>query len=368
MKIELHEITIKDITEKYQDKGENGVFGYNGKLNIRPPYQREFIYEEKNRNAVLETIKKGFPLNVMYWIKREDGTFEVMDGQQRTISFCQYVNSDFSLDGKFFHNLTQTEKDQILNYKCMIYFCEGNDLEKLEWFKTINIAGKPLTDQELRNAIYTGPWLSDAKTKFSKTNCVAYLLGKNYINGSPIRQDFLETAISWINGGDIEGYMALHQHDPNANELWIYFKNVIDWINLTFPNYRKEMKGINWSELYNNYHSNTYNTADLENKIAKLYLDDDVTNKKGIYPYVLDGLEKHLNIRAFTDSQKLHVYTKQGGLCPRCKQMNKPTKNKVWSIDEMEADHITPWHLGGKTEESNCQMLCKTCNREKGGH
>lgn len=368
MNIELHEITVKDIAKGYQDNAEAGVIGYDGKLNIRPPYQREFIYNEQKRNAVIETINKGFPLNVMYWVKNEDGTFEVLDGQQRTISFCQYVNSDFSLNNKFFHNLTLVEKERILNYKCMVYFCEGTDLEKLEWFKTINIAGEQLTSQELRNAVYTGPWLTDAKLKFSKSNCVAYLLANKYVNGSPLRQEFLETAISWINSGNIEQYMAVHQHDPNANELWLYFKNVIDWVQLTFTKYRKEMKGINWAVLYDDYHMNTYNTIDLENKIAKLFLDDDVTNKKGIYLYVLDGLEKHLNLRTFTDAQKLKVYTLQGGICPRCVSLNKPTATKIWKIEEMEGDHIIPWHLGGKTDESNCQMLCKTCNREKSGH
>lgn len=367
MKIELNEITIRDITKNYIDNAENGVFGFDGKLNIRPKYQREFIYNEQKRNAVLDTINKGFPLNVMYWVKNDDGTFEVLDGQQRTISFCQYVNSDFSLNNKYFHNLTKTEQNKILDYKCMIYICEGNDLEKLEWFKIINIAGEQLTPQELRNAVYTGPWLSDAKAKFSKSNCAAYLLAKEYVSGSPLRQELLQTAISWINCGDIEGYMAIHQHDPNANELWIYFKNVIDWVQLTFTKYRKEMKGINWAELYNAYHTNTYNTVDLENKISKLFLDDDVTNKKGIYLYVLDGLEKHLNIRVFTDAQKLKAYNRQHGICPLCVLKGKPTATRIWKIDEMEGDHITPWHLGGKTDDINCQMLCKSCNREKGG-
>ncbi|MCR4662038.1 MAG: DUF262 domain-containing protein [Clostridia bacterium] len=368
MKIELYEITIKEITKGYSDNSEQGVTGFCGKLNIRPPYQREFIYNEQKRNAVIDTINKGFPLNVMYWVKNDDGSFEVLDGQQRTISFCQYVNSDFSINNKFFHNLTNVEKNRILDYKCMIYICEGTDLEKLEWFKTINIAGEQLTAQELRNAVYTGPWLSDAKLKFSKSNCPAYLLANKYVNGSPLRQELLETAIEWINDGKVEQYMSIHQYDSNANNLWIYFKNVIDWVQLTFTKYRKEMKGINWAELYNLYHEKTYDTVALENRINELFLDDEVTNKKGIYLYVLDGLEKHLSLRSFSESQKLAVYKAQGGKCPRCKSMNKPTKDKIWEIEEMEGDHITPWHEGGKTDISNCQMLCRTCNREKGGH
>jgi len=367
MKIELHEIPVRDIIKSYVDNAEDGVIGYDGKLNIRPKYQREFIYSEQKRNAVIDTINKGFPLNVMYWVKNDDGTFEVLDGQQRTISFCQYCNSDFSINNKYFHNLTDVEKNRILDYKCMIYFCEGNDLEKLEWFKIINIAGEQLTNQELRNAVYTGPWLSDAKLKFSKSNCAAYLLANKYVNGSPLRQEILETAISWINGGDVEGYMAIHQHDPNANALWTYFKDVIDWVILTFVKYRKEMKGINWAELYNAYHTQTFNTADLEKRIAELYLDDEVVNKKGIYLYIFDAQEKYLNLRAFSEAQKQRAYEKQHGLCPRCESMHKPTATKKWNIEEMEADHITPWHLGGKTEDSNCQMLCRACNREKGG-
>lgn len=359
MEIELHEITIREITENYIDNQENGVTGFNGLLNIRPKYQREFVYDEVKRNAVIETINKDFPLNVMYWVKNEDGTFEVLDGQQRTISFCQYVNNDFSLNNKAFHNLTQTEKDKILNYKCMIYFCEGNDLEKLEWFKIINIAGEKLTDQELRNAVYTGNWLTSAKSKFSKTNCAAYNLAKEYVNGNPTRQDYLETALSWINNGNIEEYMSIHQHDPNANELWIYFLNVIEWVKNTFTKYRSEMKGVNWGELYNQYGTQTFDTIELEKEIKKLMQDDDVTKKKGIYYYVLTRKEKYLNIRTFTESQKREVYERQNGICPMCKNH--------FEFNEMEGDHITPWHVGGKTEINNCQMLCKECNRRKSG-
>lgn len=359
MKIELNEISIREVSQNYVDNAEDGVVGYNGKLNIRPKYQREFVYDEKQRNAVIDTIRKGFPLNVMYWVKNEDGTYEVLDGQQRTISFCQYINGDFSIENRAFHNLTKTEQDLILDYKLMIYFCEGNDKEKLDWFKIINIAGEKLTDQELRNAVYTGPWLTNAKLHFSKTNCAAYLLAKDFVNGSPIRQEYLETALSWINNGNVEEYMSIHQHDPNANELWTYFRNVIEWVKLTFTNYRKEMKGINWGVLYNQFKNNTYDTDKLEQEIQTLMIDDDVTNKKGIYSYVLTRNEKFLNIRAFTESQKRSAYEKQNGICKNC--------GKHFDIKEMEADHITPWHAGGKTSIDNCQMLCKDCNRRKSG-
>jgi hypothetical protein len=359
MKIELHEISVREVVENYMDNAEEGVVGFAGRLNIRPKYQREFVYDDKKRNAVLDTIRKEFPLNVMYWVKNEDGSFEVMDGQQRTISFCQYICSDFSIDNRYFHNLTQPERDQILDYKLMVYFCEGNDKEKLDWFRIINIAGEKLTDQELRNAVYTGPWLSDAKLKFSKTNCAAYLLSKDYVNGSPIRQEILETALSWISNGDIEKYMSIHQHDPNANELWMYFRNVIEWVRLTFPHYRREMKGIHWGGLYDKYKGELVDAGKLEQEIQTLMMDDDVTNKKGIYPYVLTRAERFLNIRAFTEAQKRAAYERQKGVCPVC--------GNHFELSGMEADHITPWHLGGKTSVENCQMLCQEDNRRKSG-
>lgn len=358
MKVELHEIEIKEISKGYVDNDIEGVYGYDGKLNIRPKYQREFVYDVIKRNAVIDTINKGFPLNVMYWVKNDDGTFEVLDGQQRTISFCQYVNGDFSVNNKFFHNLTETEKNKILNYKCMIYFCDGNDKEKLDWFKIININGEPLLDQELRNVVYTGTWLSDAKSKFSKPNCPAYNISKGYVKGRAIRQEILETAISWISNNNIEKYMSEKQHDPNANELWIYFKNVIDWVKLTFKVYRKEMKLVNWGTLYNEFKDKVIDTDKLEEKISTLMFDDDVTNKKGVYSYVLTGEEKHLNLRAFSESQKREAYEKQKGICPACK--------KKYKLEEMHADHIKPWSKGGKTVSENCQLLCADDNRRKG--
>ncbi|MBU4375235.1 DUF262 domain-containing protein [Patescibacteria group bacterium] len=359
MKIELKEITIKEVANGYKNSDEEGVVGYGGKLNIRPKYQREFIYKDDKRNAVIETVKKNFPLNVMYWVKSEDGTFEVMDGQQRTISFCEYIDGKFSLNNLYFHNLTDTDKEQILNYKLMIYFCEGNDKEKMDWFKIINIAGEKLTDQELRNAIYTGTWLTDAKRYFSKSGCPAYGIASDYLKGVAIRQEYLETVIRWISNGKIEDYMSKYQHEPNANELWLYFQNVISWVKVVFSNYRKEMRGVEFGPLYNEFKNKKIDSKKLEKEITELMQDEDVTKKSGIYPYALTRNEKFLNIRAFTEKQKREAYEKQKGVCKKCKEH--------FEIEEMEADHIKPWHEGGKTTDKNCQMLCKECNRRKSG-
>ncbi len=366
MKIDLHKIKISEVVKDYIDSAEEGVSAFGGKLDIRPKYQREFVYSGKQRDEVIRTVKNGFPLNVMYWVKKEDGNFEVLDGQQRTISIAQFVNGDFSIEfnGRIamFHNLTKEEQEQILDYDLMIYHCEGNDKEKLDWFKIINIAGERLTDQELRNAVYTGSWLSDAKLKFSKSNCAAYLLandGGSLVSGSPIRQEYLETALSWINNEQIEKYMAQHQHDKDADKLWQYFQEVIHWVRKVFPYYRKEMSGVNWGELYNELSSKKFDSEKLEKEIKELMQDEDVTKKSGIYPYVLTQKERYLSIRAFTPNMKREAYERQNGICPVCK--------KEFQIGEMEGDHIDPWHEGGKSIASNCQMLCKEDNRRKSG-
>ena len=360
MKIELKEITVKELTDGYQDNNEAGVVGFGGKLDIRPPYQREFIYKDKQRDAVINTVRKDFPLNVMYWAVREDGDFEVIDGQQRTISLCQYVTGDFSFENLYFHNLQDDIKEQILDYKLMVYLCSGTDSEKLEWFRTINIAGEKLTDQELRNAVYSGPWVTDAKRYFSKNGCTAYGLGSDYLNGSPIRQDYLETTIEWISEGTIEDYMSKHQHDENASKLWSYFQLVISWVKATFPKYRKEMKGIDLGNLYNQFKDAPFDTDKLEKQVAELMMDEDVTKKSGIYRYVLTGEEKHLNIRQFSENQRREAYERQEGICVKCQ--------KHFELNEMEADHATPWHEGGKTSVDNCQLLCKDDNRRKSGN
>jgi hypothetical protein len=359
VKVELKDLKVRDLAEGYQDNDEAGVVGYSGKLDIRPPYQREFIYKDKQRDAVVDTITRNFPLNVMYWAVRDGGDYEIIDGQQRTISICQYIEGDFAFKGRYFHNLQTDEKDRILDYPLMVYLCSGTDSEKLEWFKTVNIAGEQLTDQELRNAVYAGSWVSDAKRYFSKTGCPAYKLGSDYMNGTPIRQDYLEAVIKWINRGDIVGYMGKQQHKPNANELWLYFQSVIAWARSTFPKYRKEMRGVAWGELYNEFKDSHLDSAKLETEVARLMADEDVTRKKGIYPYVLNGQERHLNIRAFSPNQKREAYERQEGNCPVC--------SNHFELDEMEADHITPWHEGGKTDAENCRMICRDDNRRKGG-
>jgi Protein of unknown function DUF262/HNH endonuclease len=370
MKIELQGITVGELVEGYEDNAELGVRAYDGKLDVRPPYQREFIYKDKQRDAVVDTLRRDFPLNVMYWAVRDDGTYEIIDGQQRTISICQFVEGDFAFQGRYFHNLQQDEKEQVCNYRLTVYLCSGTDSEKLDWFKTINIAGEELTNQELRNAVYAGPWVTDAKRHFSKRDSPAHGLGGDYMSGSAIRQQYLETVIKWINDGDIEGYMALHQHDPNANELWLYFQGVIAWVKATFPNYRREMKGLPWGELYNQFKDAKLDATKLEDEIEALMIDADVTKKKGIYAYVLTREEKHLSIRTFTEAEKRQAYERQKGMCAnktKCLAPGNSDGKRVFDIAEMEADHIKPWSKGGRTNADNCQMLCLPCNRQKGG-
>ncbi len=365
MKIKLNEIPVREVVEGYLDSAENGVTGYNDRLNIRPAFQREFIYKDKQRDEVIRTVQKNFPLNVMYWVLGDDGRYEVLDGQQRTISLCQYVNGDYSIDHMGFDNLTQTERDQILNYPLMIYICEGTDKEKLDWFKIINIAGEQLTAQELRNAIYTGEWLTEAKKYFSKNGCAAHAIASDFMKGSSIRQEYLETAIRWIayrGGKEIEDYMSAHQHDTNCNELWLYFQSVINWVKATFPKYRREMKGFEWGVFYNVYGNNNYDPHQLEARIIDLMQDDDITRYAGIYEYLLAGedtrRESTLSIRAFTPNMVRAAYERQKGICVKC--------NKRFEMEGMQADHITPWSKGGRTTPENCQMLCADCNRRKG--
>lgn len=366
MKIKQLDITCRELAEGFVDNAEEGVKGYGGKLDIRPPYQREFIYGDKERDAVIHTVYNGYPLNVMYWSDRGDGTFEIIDGQQRTISICQYINGIKPYNYIFFHNVKDPEeRKKVLDYKLTVYVCSGPDTEKLEWFKTINIAGKELTQQELKNAVFAGTFVTDAKKYFSKTNCAAYRLGKDLVNGSPIRQDFLHTALKWIcySQGikDIDEYMGEHQSDPNAIQLWTYFQTVINWAKNNFVVSKRKsiMKGLDWSKLYEANKEKILDKEELDKQIALLLKDSEVENKKGIIPYVLSGDERLLGLRTFGQDIIEAKYAEQEGICPICKQH--------FELSEMEADHIKPWSKGGKTVESNCQMLCIHCNRTKSG-
>ena len=371
--IKQMEVTVGEITKGYIDNEEQGVRGYNGLLDIRPPYQREFIYDEKEQQAVITTVLKGYPLNVMYWVRRSEDAecpYEVMDGQQRTLSLCEYVAGKFSYDFKNFFNQPVDIQKRILDYKLTIYVCEGEASEKLEWFKTINIAGKALNEQEINNAIYAGPFLSDAKKHFSKKNCGAYRLGKDLVNGSPDRQDFLKKALSWLadhetrNGKPqtIVDYMAQHQHDHTALPLWTYFQNVLHWAISTFnmKKFKNIMKGLDWAKLYDLYHEKDLDIKAIEKKVSELMMDakDEIQKPQGIIPYVLTGDEHYLDLRTFSDKVKLAVWEKQNHKCALC--------GKEFDYVFMEGDHITPWRDGGRTTIENCQMLCREYNRRKG--
>lgn len=387
MNIDLKLIKIKDIIKNFKDNAEEGVVGYDGKLNIRPAYQREFVYKPEQRNEVIKTVMRGyphtlFPLNVMYWAKTDENQYELIDGQQRTISICQYANTNFSIlindMPKNFDNLSPEKVDYFLNYELQVYICSGTAEEKLEWFSIINIAGEPLTDQELLNANYTGKWLSSAKRYFMKSNCAAYGLANKYIDieANQSRGKGFETALKWISKDNIKQYMADHQNDENAEELWRHFRNIIEWVQSIFPKYYREMKNLNWGQLYDKYQTIAYDPIEVPTLIQTLYDDVRINNPKGIFEYVL-GAEKDtklLVVRIFDDTVKRSVYAKQKteaekkGIsnCPLCAVGNNSNKNKIWTLAEMDADHVTAWSKGGATNATNCEMLCITHNRAKG--
>lgn len=370
MNIEPKHIKVRDIFEQYEDKGDDGVFAYGGNLAIRPAYQREFVYDTAQSEAVIHTVLKGFPLNVMYWVKVAEDKYEILDGQQRTLSAMRFLHHDFmiTLDGQSYYcdSLPDDKYNAIMDYEFMIYICEGNESEKLDWFKVVNIAGERLTEQELRNSVYTGAWLSDAKLHFSKRNCAAKGLSDKYITGDPNRQELLEKALKGIcenqSLGDITEYMAAHKSDKDADELWQYFQEAIAWIMRIFPDYYADMKGIDWLHLFNEYHGRNYNSSEMRAEVKRLHEDEDVQKQKGIYEYLLCcGTDpfagRLLNLRAFDKRDKLAAYSKQNGICPICCQH--------FEFDEMEGDHITPWSKGGHTVPENCQMLCRDCNAKK---
>lgn len=356
-------VTVRELVDGYRNGDEEGVVGYGGRLDIRPKYQREFVYKDAQRNAVVGSVMGGFPLSVFYWCVTGEGTYEVLDGQQRTISICEFVAGSFSVtDGMYFANLPDNLQERFLDYELMVYVCDGTASEKLDWFKVINIAGEKLTDQELRNAVYAGSWVSDAKRYFSKTGCAASAVARDYLKGSSIRQEYLQTALSWAadaEGCSIEDYMARHQHDASAQPLWSYFRSVIDWVQATFTVKRaREMRGVPWGPLYNrNRDRRDLDPAGVEEQVRRLMGDPDVTRKAGIYEYVLEGDERKLSIRQFNARERRAAYERQGGVCAAC--------GERCELSEMHADHIKPWSKGGATVPENCQMLCRDCNLKK---
>lgn len=389
MKAKSLNIPLRELFKNYINNDEEGVWAYDGKLCVRPSYQREYVYDEKRRNEVMNTIRDNMPINTIWFAKVDEDSYEVLDGQQRIISILNYLNGSYSKYDNlldmiyFFQNLPKEEQEKVLDYEIEVKIFEGSANEKLKWFKTINIGSLVLEDQELRNAAYTGPWLEDAKRHFSKTNCVAYQKGKDYIKGNPIRQEYLETVLYWKahadgfnvkdKGSVIEQYMSIHQHDENAEELWDYFLKVINWIQLNFSTYYKEMKGLEWGILYNKYHSQDYNTIALEKKVKDLMANDEIQSKKGIFEYLLGGEveEKLLNPRKFSESMKRTAFERQKKLWKDETNPLEPNKSvcplchNKFEFKDMEGDHILAWKFGGRTELDNLQMLCRKCNKEK---
>ena len=383
MKTELHtEWTVKDICEGfvYNELEGKGLFGMNGKLTIQPEYQRNYIYADGKKDvSVIDSVLKGYPIGLIYFNKNGE-QLEVLDGQQRITSLGRFVTSKFAIkqDGieQYFRGLAADKQQKILETKLLIYVCEGTESEIKEWFKTINIAGVPLNPQEILNAIYSGKFVTKAKEEFSNSTNTNINKWGSYISGNVKRQEYLECALNWVSKCNIEEYMSMHRHDDNINELKTYFNSVIDWVDSLFSDVYTEMKNIEWGRLYETYHKTPYNPAEVSDKTAKLYADEYVRNKKGIFEYVLGGCQdnKLLEIRIFDERDRRMVYaqqtkeaeTKGTSNCPLCALGNDNNKTRIWKITEMDADHVTAWSKGGATDISNCQMLCKTHNRAKG--
>lgn len=373
MKTTRQNITIRQLFDGYQDHNWEGVVGFNGKLDIRPKYQREFIYDDERQRKVIDTVIHERPLNIMYWVINGDH-FDLLDGQQRTLSICRYLDHQFAIvnqngEKMYFDTLPENEQEQILNYPLEICICDGTENEIYDWFRTININGLALNEQEMLNATYTGEWLTDARRYFSKPNCAAYNLGKDYLKGSVERQEYLAKVLKWASKGDVKEYMAQHRRDTDASALWSYFEDIIAWVRSVFPIYRSEMKGLDWGRFYDDFKGQAFDASELEERVKSLMTDDEVQSKPGIYEYVLYGQEKSLNLRTFDNATKRTVYERQGKHCPYCdKEQDGEHIGEEYELEEMEGDHIVPWSKGGKTTIENCQMLCKRHNNLKSNH
>jgi hypothetical protein len=380
------DITVKDICEGfvYNELEGKGLFGLSGKLTIQPEYQRNYIYASdggKREMAVIESILKGYPIGLIYFNKVSENNFEVLDGQQRITSVGRFITDKFAIKDEngmeqYFGGMAKDKKGKILETKLLIYECEGTESQIKEWFKTINIAGVPLVPQELLNAIYSGPFVTLSKEEFSNSQNANIQKWSAYIKGSANRQAFFERALDWASKGNIDDYMSIHRNDKNINELKKYFNSVIDWISSVFTDIESEMCGLEWGRLYEQYHKKAYDPKKVSTEVHKLYGDPYIKNRKGIFEFILGGSAdtKLLEVRIFDEATKKAVYATQTAKaekkgesnCPHCAIGHDANKEKIWSLSDMDADHVSAWSKGGKSDIKNCQMLCKTHNRAKG--
>ena len=377
-------ITVADICNGfvYNEIEGRGLFGLGGRLIIQPEYQRNYIYAEQKREAgVIDSILRGYPLGLIYFNKVDDDKYEVLDGQQRITSIGRFVTNKFAIKNdngieQYFDGLAADKKQKILNTALLIYECEGTETELTKWFQTINIVGVPLNDQEMLNAIHYGPFVTAAKEEFSNSQNANIQKWSHYIHGSANRQDYLRTALDWVSDGDISGYMSLHRGNPDFSELKRHFNSVLDWVGTVFTMVEKEMCGLDWGRLYNEYHAKAYNPAQVAEQVKALYGDPYVKNRKGVFEYILGGCTdtKLLDVRVFDDATKRATYAAQTATaerdhvsnCPYCAIGHDANNTKIWKLSEMDADHVAAWSKGGKTDAANCQMLCKSHNRAKG--
>lgn len=378
------DITIRDICDGfvYNEYEGRGLFGLSGKLTIQPEYQRNYIYAQENRESgVIDSVIKGYPLGLIYFNKVADNKFEVLDGQQRITSIGRYITKKFPIKDQngmeqYFDGLNQHIQNQILDTHLLIYECAGTETEIKEWFKIINIKGIPLNDQELLNAVYSGPFVTLAKEEFSNSQNANIQKWSAYVSGTVNRQDYLKTALEWVSNNNISDYMSAHRNDDNIAELKQYFTTVIDWVSSVFQNIEPEMRGLEWGRLYEKYHRQAYDPKIIESKVKELYADPYVKNRKGIFEYVLGGCvdTKLLDVRVFDEATKRAVYAQQTqhaeashtSNCPLCALGHDANNSKIWKPSDMDADHVTAWSKGGATDIKNCQMLCKSHNRAKG--
>ena len=378
------DLTVRDINEGfvYNEYEGKGLFGWGGKLTIQPEYQRNYIYADGKRDvAVINSLLKGYPLGLLYFVKVGEDKYEILDGQQRVTSFGRFITDKFAIKDEhgmeqYFDGLAKNLQDKILDSQLTIYICEGEESEIKEWFKTINIVGVPLNNQELLNAIYSGPFVTMAREEFSNSQNANIQKWSAYIKGDVNRQEYLATALNWVSKGNIDSYMSQHRFDTNITELKTYFNSVITWASTVFKDVKSDMRGLEWGRLYETYHNNSYDPNKVSETLCKLYADPQVQDTKGICEYILGGCKdtKLLNVRVFDDNTKRVVYEKQTkdaklkdiSNCPLCAIGNDNNKNRIWELKEMDADHVTAWSKGGSTDMDNCQMLCQTHNRAKG--